>query len=174
MAKRKKPKRTKMRAIEGDDLKQVKPLLTRAVAEWHPELTKARFALVWVLNLEPDQDGRLVLGKAKRASDCDRELADHDLIVFLNRDAWTDLSEAQRLALIDHELSHFTLVLDEDGDPRKDDRGRLCFRMVKHDLGEFRSVVKRHGCYLSDIEAFAAAIAESKASPLFPRAAQGM
>jgi Putative phage metallopeptidase len=163
----KKLKKTKLRVIEGKELQAVKALLNPAVKSWHPELSEARFALMWKISVEPDQDGRLELGKAKRASDCDRELSDHDLVIFLNREAWDDLKDEQRIALLDHELSHFAPVMDDGGNQKRDDRGRLCFRTVKHDLGEFRAVVRRHGCYLSDLELFARDLAEGRKAPLF-------
>jgi hypothetical protein len=42
----------------------------------HEDLSKtnARIALAWQLGLKPDVDGRLVLGRCRKATDLDREL----------------------------------------------------------------------------------------------------
>ncbi len=134
-------------------------LLSRLVAAYHPHLGEARIALAWQDGLQPDKDGKLTLGKAKKPSDLDRQLHPYDLIVLLNRESWEDLSPAQREALIDHELSHFAVVLEE-GKPLRDDNDCIVYRLKKHDLEEFRAVVDRHGFYKSDIEEFARVCAQ--------------
>lgn len=129
------------------------------VAQHHPHLAEARIALVWRMNWKPDKDGRLTLGKAKKASDLERELghaSEYDLAVLLNAEAWHDLSNDQRLALLDHELCHFGVSTDKKtGEVARDDRGRVVYRYRKHTLEEFHEIVERHGVYKSDIESFA-------------------
>lgn len=128
------------------------------IAQFHTHLVEARIALAWNLNWSEDHDGRLVLGKCKKASDLEKEFHAHDFVILLNRgvvnsSGW---SEAQTRALLDHELSHCGQVIDaKSGDQKQDDRGRLCWRVRKHDIEEFRDVVRRHGCYKSDLEEFA-------------------
>lgn len=168
MPKKRKTKPVKIHLMAGADLDAVGPLLRQVVSQWHPDLAEARIALLWRYDVRPDRDGHLELGRAGKASDLSRELApDYDLTITLNYDAWQELTEAQRLALLDHECSHFALVLDEDGEPKRDQKQRLCYRLVKHDIGEFRSVVARHGCYLSDVEAFVKAAQGARGPGMF-------
>jgi hypothetical protein len=63
-------------------------LLHEIIDESHEELsrTNVRVALAWATSWKPDVDGRLVLGKCKKASDLDRELAPYDFVILLNRD----------------------------------------------------------------------------------------
>lgn len=141
------------------------PLLQDLVDEYHDEITGARIALAWSLSWKPDPDGRLTLGKCKKASDLDRELAAFDFVVLLNKDFWTGFSttDEQRKALLDHELCHATVKYDKDtGEPEVDERGRTVYRLRKHDLEEFREIVERHGLYKRDLERFASAILRSK------------
>jgi hypothetical protein len=140
--------------------------LLDGVRVWHGDLAEARIALAWRINLNPDADGRLVLGKCQKVSDLHKELADYDFIVILNREAWDEFSDAQRLALLDHELSHATVARDQDGQPKLDERGRAVFRLRKHDIEEFRDVVARHGCYKEDLREFAEAVLEERKTPL--------
>lgn len=147
-------------------------LLEKVRAECHPHLAEARFVLLWRKNLAEDRDGHLMLGKCVKASDMHRQLHDSDFAILLNKDAWDELSPSQREALIDHELSHADLSLDEEGEPKRDESGAVVWRTRKHDLEEFRAVVERRGLYLADLEAFADSILKHKKqaaqTPLFP------
>lgn len=142
-------------------------LLDQSRGQWHEDLADARIALAWRKQVKADKDGKLVLGKVRKASDLDRELAPYDFVVLLNQEAWDELTEAQRLALLDHELCHVVPVLDDNGKPQLNERGHPCFRLRKHDLEEFRAVVERHGCYLSDVAEFAQSLRRAKDAPLF-------
>jgi hypothetical protein len=106
------------------------------------------------------------LGKCKKASDLDRELAPFDFVILLNRDFWLNphVSDGQRQALLDHELMHAAVQYDENGDAKFDERGRACYRIRKHDLEEFADIVTRHGCYKRDIENFAHALSRAQQS----------
>jgi hypothetical protein len=135
-------------------------LLDRLVAEHHEELERgcARIVLAWCTSWKPDVDGRVTIGKCKKASDLDRELAPFDFVILLSKHFWLGASETQRAALIDHELMHAAVKYDDAGEPVIDARGRTVFRTRKHDLEEFADVVARHGCYKRDLEHFARAL----------------
>jgi hypothetical protein len=139
-------------------------LLTELVSAHHTDIAGARIALAWALNWNPDADGRVKLGMCKRASDLDRELAAFDFVILLRRSFWLDqrVTDAQRAALLDHELTHATVKLDKHGEPARDSRDRLIYRTRRHDLEEFHSIVERYGMWTSDIERFAAALRKSK------------
>ncbi len=134
-----KPKKVSYRLIERDSAgKHLYKLLREMVRTHHDQLSDCRIALAWALSWNPDIDGRVVLGKMKRASDLDRELHEYDAIVLLNSD--------------------FKL----------DERGRKCYRMRKHDLEEFSEIVERHGLWKKDLEHFAAALRRTREKPLLP------
>jgi hypothetical protein len=143
-------------------------LLYAIIDEHHQELSQSdvKIALAWALAWKPDTDGRLTLGKCKKATDLDRELAPYDFVILLNRDFWTNprVTAVQRRALVDHELMHAALAYDQDGHPKRDERGRHIYRLRKHDLEEFRDIVARYGCYKDDIEAFMAALVRAERS----------
>lgn len=138
-------------------------LLHELVAAYHEDLRDARIALAWCTSWKPDVDGKVILGKCKKASDLDRELAAFDFIILLRRAFWLDLrvTDAQRAALLDHELCHAALKYDERGEPVLDERGRPVYRIRKHDLEEFSDIVTRHGLWTVDLERFAAALRRS-------------
>jgi len=138
-------------------------------AAHHAHLVEARICVVWARGWKPDKDEERVLGKAKKASDFDRELRDWDFVILLNEVAWTHLEPLQRRALVDHELCHCAAALDpETGDQLEDERCRPVWRIRKHDLEEFREVVERNGLYKDDLARFASACA-AKVKHLPPR-----
>jgi len=145
-------------------------LLADLVEEHHEEIEDARIALAWCTSWRPDVDGRVTLGKCKKASDLDRELQACDVVILLSKFWWQDLavSAAQRAALLDHELCHVTVKLDDrTHEPTYDERGRKVYRTRKHDLEEFEAVVARHGCYKRDLESFAKTLLEKAATEPF-------
>jgi hypothetical protein len=135
-------------------------LLWWIVRDHHEELLRhsARIALAWCTSWKSDVDGRVTIGKCKKATDLDRELAPYDFVILLSRDFWDRATANQRAALVDHECMHAAVKYDTDGEPVTDARGRIVFRTRKHDLEEFAEVVQRHGTYKRDLEQFARAI----------------
>lgn len=156
------PKQKKLtyKVIEpkSDDGKRAYRMLRELVGTYHGELeeNKARIALAWALSWKPDGDDRTVIGKCKLVGALERELMPYDFVIVLNESFWHDeaVTDKQRLALLDHELSHAAVKLDAAGDPVEDERGRVVFRIRKHDIEEFSAVVGRHGLYKSDLVAF--------------------
>jgi hypothetical protein len=166
-----KPKKVKYELIpEGKGSNTPEPwlLLRQLVSEHHHHLAEASFALAWEKGVKKDVDGLVVLGRCGKASDLSRELVDYDLIILLNAEAWSRLEPSQRRALMDHELCHAQVATRKDGEPRRDERDRLVYRIRHHDIEEFREIVERHGLYKADLEKFVKA-AQAKDQPrLFP------
>lgn len=164
----------KPKAVNFQLLKDDHPaysLLAKVREKWHQEISDAHIALAFWKNVKRDRDGIMKLGRIHKASDLQRELVSVDFIILLNETVWTatEFTEKQKKALLDHELCHATISLDKDGGERKDSRGRFIYRMRRHDIEEFRDVVKRHGCYKADLEQFAKIIIKKFDAPLLAK-----
>lgn len=136
----------------------------------HGHLEGAKIALAWRMGWRPDANSILKLGQCRKRGDLDRELDGFDFAIMLNKEAWAGLNEKQKRALIDHELCHAQIVYDADGNPKYDDRDRLCCRIRKHDCEEFRVVVERHGLWTSDLAELARAAINDSKRPLLAEA----
>lgn len=135
---------------------------------FHDELAGAHIAMAWRIRNKEDPDGHIVLGKCVKVTDLNKELANFDFIIVLNKEFWQEFDAKQKLALTDHELWHAAPKMSEDtGEQVHDERGRKVWRLRKHDIEEFIGVVKRHGLWKKDLERFAAAIREKRKAPLF-------
>lgn len=169
MARTRKTPKPKLPAHEridrAADPHKVYPLLDGLVAAHRPDLDEAKIAVAWRYGLKRNKDGQLVLGKCKKAGDLDKQFHDFDFVILLNSEAWKTLSEIQQRALMHHELEHAAVSEDQNGNPKRDARGRLMYRVRKHDIEEFRSIVKVYGCYKSDIEEFVRAAVDSPKPP---------
>jgi hypothetical protein len=134
----------------------------------HPHLEKARITLAYRADWKADKDGLRTLGKCKKVSAVEKLFHGWDFVIILNHDVWVSkmLTEPQRLAILDHELCHAQVVEDKDGATVTDHEGRPKWRCRKHDLEEFRDIVKRHGIYKQDILDFCKAAMERQGQPL--------
>ena len=139
-------------------------LLQEILHKHHGHLDGVKIGLAWRSGWRSDTDGHMKLGQCRKSSDLDREMyAGFDFVILLSEEAWPTLNAAQKAALIDHELCHAALSMDSNGEPKFNDRDRLCCRIKKHDVEEFRCIVERHGLWTQDLEEIAkAAIVDSK------------
>lgn len=141
----------------------------KLIREHHQHLDERRIVFAWHYGWSPDVDGRLVLGKCKKATDLDKELHDFDFVIILNHEFFVDdgVEDKQRSALIFHELCHTAEKLDRDGEPVLDGHGRRVYRTRKHDIEEFEAVVANFGIYTHQLERFAKVLHAKRAAPLF-------
>lgn len=127
-----------MKAAQPESIAEV---LVQAL---HQELAPASIAYLFREKMK--KRGRVGLGKAKKASPTVSHLTGFDLLVEFNWSQWTLLTPEQRIALVDHELSHFARAEDaEDGNS---------WALVSHDVEEFSGIVRRWGLWLPDLRDF--------------------
>lgn len=82
-----------------------------------------------------------------------------DLIIEVNWEAWLLLSTAQRIALMDHELCHFSMEVD--------DKGKTVYGLLGHDVEEFGGIVSRWGLWKPDLKTFATTVFNRHQRDLF-------
>lgn len=78
-------------------------------------------------------------------------------LIVLDRDFWMEADAITRAALLEHELMHIKQERDKFGDPKFDRDGNPVFGLVAHDLEEFNYIVRKYGCWKSDIAEFISA-----------------
>lgn len=71
-----------------------------------------------------------------------------DAEIKIDQRTWDEITEPQQRALLDHEITHLELVIDDKtGVVKTDDSGRPRLRLRIHDwqCGGFRSIAQRYG-----------------------------
>lgn len=138
----------------GSELHEI---LAAAIEEWHPELSEAGVTIglqvAWPgENADPDVSAVKLHGyecaAVIRITPAKWRLRGvEDAVIEVDGKTWERLTEPERVALIDHELTHLEIARDKDGVIKSDDQGRPKLKMRLHDfqIGGFGEIVRRHG-----------------------------
>ncbi len=135
--------------MDGDKFivaEEVEPIARRLINEVHPGLAEATILYLF-RNGEWSSKGKDVLGQAAKVPEHWKCLYGYELMIVINARAWINLSERQKAALLDHELSHFC--------KEEDKKGYAKYSVVPHDVEEFSGVIERHGLWKNDVKRFA-------------------
>jgi hypothetical protein len=111
----------------------------------------------------PVSNGRVTPGMCIRVDDRNRAVHEHDFLIEIARDVWDDATTDFRRALLDHELGHCGIRMDDQGLPMKDPQtGQLKTYVKPHDLEEFSDVLEEHGAYHVKLREFLEAFSKHK------------
>lgn len=132
---------------------EVTRIIENMRSEYHLELIGITIAALFVYDLEASEPvlthgGYPAQAVVRLTPVRDRALGVADAVIVLDRSNWLTLTAPQRDALIDHELHHLELVVNEEtGTPQWDavDRPKLAIRKHDHQFGWFDAVAERHG-----------------------------
>jgi len=120
-------------------------IMDRIIKTERADLKDTKIGFAWRIGWREDADKVLTIGQCRKRGDLDRELDTYDFIILLNKEAWPTFDDEKKNRVIFHELEHAQISLDSNGEPKRDDRGRLVCRIRKHDFADFRSVIKKYG-----------------------------
>jgi predicted metallopeptidase len=133
----------------------VAAVAARLIEHFHPHLEGVR--VEYVFTAKPIRSGgRELAGRARvvrglMAYVATPEHADGEaepfFVIEISRRHWLLASPAQKVALVDHELTHCGF---------DDERGALC--IVPHDVEEFHVIAARHGRWTDSLEIFGEAL----------------
>ena len=112
-------------------------LAQRLIRENHPHLLDAKIGFMY--RSEAAQSGnKIVLGKARKVSEEQQVFMDFDFVIWVARKEFNEYMPEQREALVDHELCHCGGSFGE-------------WKIKKHDVDEFLSIIVRHGLWHPDL-----------------------
>ena len=122
----------------------------------------------------PCSDGKVTAGMCVRLDDRNYTLHQYDFVIEIANDIWIEATTQFKHALMDHELGHIGVRMDEDGQPAMDEKsGRIKTFSRKHDVEEFEDVLTRHGDYHSGLRSFLKAFADRKEAAKKPKKTNG-
>lgn len=123
----------------------------------HEPLVDAAFEYVFIKEA-PKSRGREILGRARRISGLQAWLSHPELsrkktfqiptdyfVIEISHNTWLRLDDSQKVALVDHELSHCAVDWDAA-------TGLIKLRIRHHDVEEFVGVISRNGLWKEDVQ----------------------
>ena len=132
------------------------------IGRHHPHLADVRIGYLF-REKAGKKGGKEVLGTAERFPEKMSALFEEDedpaFLITLAWDAWQRATQKQRMALIDHELSH--CIMEPGEKPYDKEEPAL----VGHDFEEFTAIVQRHGVWKEDLEDARLAFVHASAFP---------
>jgi hypothetical protein len=146
---------------------ETRKLMEKAIAEWHPHLASIDSMIAIIMRDPAAKSGGVVnLGASKKASPMIRTLSPEKYIFILEIAAaeWNDLSDSQRIALMDHLLCQCGInegdeedAEEEDADvpkpkkrgrPRKSVEQEVTYYIKKPEVQMFKEEIQRHGVWM--------------------------
>jgi hypothetical protein len=140
--------------IKAEQPAAIGAVLVRAL---HEELVNADVAFLFRKKLT-DHD-RTRLAQASRVSGKLNYFTQLDCLVEVNWEQWVNLSDERRIALIDHELCHFSREVSDEGETK--------YVLLSHDVEEFSAIVRRWGLWKVDLERFGKAVEKARQLDIF-------
>lgn len=154
-----------MSGVDFEESDEVQDVANELIDKYHPHLRDAKDLIGYYVRYGSSDWA----GKAKKCTAFERHVTGYMMFVFVNHEAWTAMKHDQRIALIDHELCHFSRSYHKEINPQTeawedvwdaaDDPNSWSIR--EHDVEEFSDVIRRHGLWEQGIESFALAVRQA-------------
>ncbi len=151
-----KPKPVNWELIEANNT-EIYDLIQGVIHQYHSgqnRLDDLNYVLMWRHNVKPDQDGYIILAEVSKSSDKMRELRPHDVIIGINKAAWSWLSEVQKRLVVDYQLERIVQCLDKEDQPKEDDRSRLVYRLKRMEVIDDQTMMRRHNMNIYQVQEY--------------------
>lgn len=122
---------------------EVYDLMRQMIANFHPDLASVDKEIAIIMRSKAGKSGgQVVLGKTRKAPSLLGVLGpkDYKFIIELAGDEWTNLTDKQREALMDHHLCACNVEID-------DVSGEIKCQVMSPDFIGFRGELERHGIW---------------------------
>jgi hypothetical protein len=123
----------------------------------HGDLANSKIGYIYREKMA--ERGKIRLAQASKVSGKLAHFSGLDFLVEVNWDAWHVMPGDKKIALIDHELSHFGVEDTETGTKNV---------IIAHDVEEFTAIVRRWGLWKRDVRDFGNAVLAAAQLGLFP------
>lgn len=133
------------------------------IKRYHPDLEQVRIRIDYIF-VSTDTDGAAALthggypaqAVVKIIGPKERAMERGDAEIVIDEENWNELTDAQKDALLDHELYHLEVAKNKSKKPKYDSCGRPVLKMRKHDrqFGWFDAIAARHGAASLEVKQF--------------------
>jgi len=131
------------------------------IPKYHKTLGNANVRIAYFFRSDvPKRGGKFVFGSTKKIMGLNAALAESDepfFCIVIAHPVWEVLPFKHRDALVDHELCHCGVEIDE--------QGNVNLTLRNHDVQEFSDIVHRYGAWSPDVQEFLNAALSAKKEP---------
>lgn len=113
------------------------------IEDRRPDLADVRIAYLFSDKVQKEK-GKVVLGKTTKADPKVQYFGEVDFVLVFPAELWVKMTDAQKLAVVDHELTHCRVETDEDDQP--------VYSVRPHDFEGFLDEIDRHGFWTRDLK----------------------
>ena len=142
MTREHKGKSTKQIPVQFDSATAVEKIAKKLIPKYHSQLINCKIAYLFK-NKAIKSKGKNVIATAKTIGKDMQALSGYHFLITTAYPTWKELSDAQKLAVVDHELEHCFV--------EEQDSGEVTYKILPHDVEEFGIIIKRHGLYTTDL-----------------------
>ncbi len=157
-------------------------IMKKLIAKNHTHLLDAKI-IIYANDKNKLKGNNIIIADASKSSHKMKASTCSDFNITLYMTAWSELNQSQQEACMDHELSHcgvcYLPITEQIGTPNKkgkvktkivkDEFGRVQYsneikrdpqtgqpkwKLIPHDLEEFRDIVERHGIWDDSLKSF--------------------
>lgn len=134
---------------------EVKSIANDLIPLYHPHLLDARVDYVFISKTKK-KGSKEVWGEMRKISNLNAYLAgdqnsresgcsDPFFVMTISEPVWNNISNDCRRALVDHELCHAKVEVDEE-------TGDYKLHIEPHDVEDFTAVIERHGLWTAEVK----------------------
>lgn len=142
----------------------VKEIADELINKHHKHLVGVRLDILFS-ETTPKRGGKDIWGSMRKVSslaaylgadktDQERGVNDPFFVMTISQPIWDELDEKNRIALVDHELCHAAVELDEEEESVLGTMG--------HDVEEFACIIERHGLWRKSVQDLVEAAVKNK------------
>lgn len=127
-----------------NDSPEIGTVAAKLIASHHPDLASINIGYLF-RDQAPMARGRITPSMCVKVDDRNHVFTGKDVLIEIGRDVWDRMDDELREVLVDHELHHIGVDLDDKGATVLTNSGRPKIYLKPHDFAEFGVVMDRYG-----------------------------
>jgi len=121
--------------FERDPTKELNNYFEASRQKYFPDIASANINYIFRTVQEKDDEGRVVVGSARKLPNKDRDLYGYDFEICIHKDTWKNASKKYKKRIAYHELRHLHVKFKfKIKEPMVDTAGRIKIALNQHNL----------------------------------------
>jgi hypothetical protein len=109
-------------------------IYNQLIKKFFPELKMLNIQLAFRDKEKKDSEGQIIIAEAYKISTRERDLYGPDCGILMDYEIWDKSNKMEKFRVAFHELCHFSIDRDDNGEVKMDDNNRIKVNIEKHDI----------------------------------------